>query len=277
MTVAAVLFELADHHVGEHAEAAFVLAAAALEHDVLEDADLLRGRHQVDGLGERGVGVERHVAVQLVGNIVPRDELVHADVVERVHLLLGHGRDLGHEGDGLLLRLRVDVPQAEEGRGVGHGLRLRHQLVVLPVPAAVADLDHVARVVGLQAGPKLVAHAELVEDRLEGGLAHGDLPVREEVVRVPVLLDAHHLAAEKTVLLDEQGVDATLLQEGGAGAAARSTTDHDDVIGSLWACSSHLNQLLDGFEQAMVLLAIQHHRVEQRTEEVGAWGRTAAT
>ena len=60
--------------------------------------------------------------------------------------------------------------------------------------------------------------------------AHRHLPVREEIVGVAVLLDAHHLAAEEAVLLDEQGVDAPLLKQRRAGTSAGSAADHDDVV-----------------------------------------------
>jgi hypothetical protein len=54
--------------------------------------------------------------------------------------------------------------------------------------------------------------------------------VREEIVRVAVLPDAHHLAADEGVLLDEKGGDTAFLQERCAGGASGATADDDDVI-----------------------------------------------
>jgi len=116
---------------------------------------------------------------------------------------------------------------------------------------------------------ELVADPERVEDGFEGGLAHGNLPVWEQIVGVAVLLDARHLAAEETVLLDEQGVDAPLLKERGAGKSAGSTADHDGVVRRFGHGLAPLffQQLFHGTEQPMVFFAVHDHRVQQDAEQ----------
>jgi hypothetical protein len=48
-----------------------------------------------------------------------------------------------------------------------------------------------------------------------------------------VVLDADHLAAEQVVLLDEQAIEAALLQQRGSREASGPTADHDHVVISI--------------------------------------------
>jgi hypothetical protein len=159
--------------------------------------------------------VETQVVVEGAGDLALRQPLVHGDAIELVDFLVGQQGHLGHHLDRRLLLILLEVPELEEGLGVGHGLALSDPVVLFAVAAAVEQSDDVPRIVGFERGHEFVGHAQLLEDRLEGRAAHGYLAVGEEIVGVAIFLDADHLAAEQLVLLDQQAVVAALLQKRG--------------------------------------------------------------
>jgi len=104
--------------------------------------------------------------------------------------------------DALLLGLG-DVPQFEKRRGILHRLPLHDLAILFPAARTIGDANDVPRVVGGQCRRPLVSHAELLIDLVERGLGHRHLAVGEKIVRVTVLFDADHLAAQHVVLFHQ--------------------------------------------------------------------------